>query len=166
MRSSTTPPPNSTSGRQYSPSVPLSVYKELVAQLQATEAKINLLSAENYALAKQNQQLRQEIETAVQSVIRLQQIVDSTPPYSPNYQATRPAASSRSTQRRKKTVLPKQTSTVGRLHTEQEDGRYRRRVSPTASEVNGWGLAIAILVIIVSAFGAGYLIVGPLRSNR
>ncbi|OKH24331.1 bZIP transcription factor [Chroogloeocystis siderophila] len=171
MRSSTTPPPNSTSGRQYSPSVPLSVYKELVAQLQATEAKINLLSAENYALAKQNQQLRQEIETAVQSVIRLQQIVDGTPPYSPNYHVTRPASSSRSTQRRKKTVKPmtvppKQTSTVGRLQTEQEDGKYRRRMSPTASEVNGWGLAIAILVIIVSAFGAGYLIVGPLRSNR
>ncbi|MUL36778.1 hypothetical protein [Gloeocapsopsis dulcis] len=175
MRSSTTSSHNSSSGSHYySPSVPISVYKELAAQLQATEAKLHSLNAENYALAKQNQQLRQEIAKAIQSVIRLQQIVDSTAPYSRKSHHTNQHSSARSMHRRKKAtktpvieLTPKQSGTgFPRLHTEQEDGKYRRRVSPTASEVNGWGLAIAILLIIVSAFGAGYLIVGPLRSNR
>jgi ABC-type transporter Mla subunit MlaD len=169
MRPSTTSR-HTSSGTHYSPSVPISVYRELAAQLQATEAKLDSLNAENYALAKQNQQLRQEIEKAVHSVMKLQQIVDSTQLYSRNHH-TNQQASAQSVHRRKKVIktpvidLPlKQSGTP--LHTEQEDGRYRRRLSATASEVNGWGLAIAILLIIVSAFGAGYLIVGPLRSNR
>lgn len=177
MRSITTSSHNSSSGNHYSPSVPLSVYKELAAQLQVTEARLNSLNAENYALAKQNQQLRQEIEKAVKSVIRLQQIVDSAAPYNRNTHHADKRSPARSTPRRKKAVRPpvtdippippKQSGTVlPHLHTEQEDGKYRRRPSPDASEVNGWGLAIAILLIIISAFGAGYLIVGPLRSNR
>ena len=173
MRSTTTSSHNSSSGRHYySPSVPISVYKELAAQLQATQAKLNSLNAENYALAQQNHQLRQEIEKAVQSVIRLQQIVDSTVPYNLRSDQTNQSSSVRAMHRRKKTIktpvidLPLKQSSKPRLHTEQEDSRYRRRGSATASEVNGWGLAIAILLIIISAFGAGYLIVGPLRANR
>lgn len=173
MRSSTTSSQNSASGTHYyPPAVPISVYKELVAQLQATEAKLNSLSAENYALVKQNQKLRQEIEKAIQSVMRLQQIVDSTALDNRKAHLHRHSAA-QSMQRRKKAIKPpidlplKQSSKNSpRLHTEQENGKYRRRTSATASEVNGWGLAIAILLIVVSAFGAGYLIVGPLRSNR
>jgi len=41
-------------------------------------------------------------------------------------------------------------------------GRYRRRFQESASEISGWCLAIAILLILATAFGAGYLIVRPL----
>jgi hypothetical protein len=124
----------------YSPSVPLSLYRELAAELQAAQVKLDSLNAQNQQLAKQNQQLRQEIETAVQSVLHLQQVVKQEP-----------------------------TNLVysEKLFTEQEQGRYRRPEPPESpSQISGWGLAIAILLIIATAFGAGFLIVRPLLKSR
>src|ERR671932_1404082 len=69
-----TPP---TPGNKYSPSVPISVYRELAAELQAAQAMLESLKAQNQQLVKQNQQLRQEVEKAVQSAQHLQQIVAS-----------------------------------------------------------------------------------------
>ena len=53
------------------------------------------------------------------------------------------------------------------VFTEQEENRYLRR-SPIerASEINGWWLAIAIFLIVATAFGTGYLIVRPLLQHR
>ncbi|MEB3180509.1 MAG: hypothetical protein VKL59_15990 [Nostocaceae cyanobacterium] len=79
MRTSTTPPHNSSPGtpNNYSASVPLSVYRQLAAELQAAEAMINSLSLQNKHLAQENHELRQEIEKAVQAVLRLKRVVDS-----------------------------------------------------------------------------------------
>ena len=56
--------PQSCTGR---PSVPLSVYRELVKELQATQARAESLEAQNQQLVKSNRQLRQEIEGVVRS---------------------------------------------------------------------------------------------------
>ena len=61
----------------YSPSVPLSVYRELAVELQAAQALLDSLNVQNQHLTRQNQQLRQEIEKAVQSILHLQQVVDA-----------------------------------------------------------------------------------------
>lgn len=112
---------------------------------------MNSLSAQNQQLAKQNQQLRQEIAKAVQSVLHLQQLVDSAEAVNRKY-AEHP------------TPEPRRSVKV---FTEQEEGRYRRRSQPeSASQISGWWLAIAILLIITTAFGAGYLIVRPLLHSR
>jgi len=50
-----------TNHNPYLLSVPLSVYRELAAELQAAEAMLDSCNAQNQHLAKQNQQLRQEI---------------------------------------------------------------------------------------------------------
>ncbi|WP_287661793.1 hypothetical protein [Microcystis sp. M049S2] len=42
------------------PSVPLSVYRELVKELQATQARVEFLEAQNQQLVKSNRQLRQD----------------------------------------------------------------------------------------------------------
>src|ERR671932_193136 len=69
-----TPP---TPANKYSPSVPISVYRELAAELQTAQAMLDSLKAQNQQLVKQNQQLRQEVEKVVQSAQHLQQIVAS-----------------------------------------------------------------------------------------
>lgn len=63
----------------YRPSVPISVYKELSAELQTAQAMLDSLNSQNQQLAKENQQLRQEIEKVVQSALHAQQVVTSFP---------------------------------------------------------------------------------------
>lgn len=157
MRSSTTSQNYYTTAQSYSPAVPLSVYKELAAQLQAAQTQLHLLDAENQALVQQNQQLRQEVDKAVQSMLHLQQRVNATAV--DRYTTSQSHATHRNTK-------AKSNKTV-KQYTEQEQGRHRRRVPPaSATEMNGWGLAIAILMIVASAFGTGYLLVRPLLSGR
>ena len=59
------------------PSVPLSVYRELVKELQAIQARVEFLEAQNQLLVKSNRQLRQEIETVVAHGRRLERVVES-----------------------------------------------------------------------------------------
>lgn len=177
MRSSTTFGHNTPTATQtYSPSVPLSVYRELAAQLQAAEARLDSLKAQNQQLALQNQHLRQEIEKAV---FHLEQIADSaevdkrTYTYHPTSDSrSEPSLPPTAVQSVVEAVSPFPTREAGlvfseKVFTEQEEGRYRRRSQPeTASLVSGWLLAIAILLIVATAFGAGYLIVRPLLQSR
>ena len=193
MRASTTSGHN-TPGvtHAYSPSVPLSIYRELAAELQAAEMMLDSVNTQNQHLAQQNQQLRQEIDKAVQTVLHLQQVVESSvalswseePQGTPDFR-TQPNRTVNGVPRpmprssRPPTVvqmpvkepsLPtRESSSVlsEKLFTEHEEGRYRTRTQPeSASEISGWWLAIAILIIIFTAFGAGYLIVRPLLQSR
>ena len=193
MRASTTSGHN-TPGvtHAYSPSVPLSIYRELAAELQAAEMMLDSVNTQNQHLAQQNQQLRQEIDKAVQTVLHLQQVVESSvalswseePQATPDFR-TQPNRTVNGVPRpmprssRPPTVvqmpvkepsLPtRESSSVlsEKLFTEHEEGRYRTRTQPeSASEISGWWLAIAILIIIFTAFGAGYLIVRPLLQSR
>ena len=76
----TTTPPISCQATQSltgRPSVPLSVYRELVKELQSTQARVEFLEAQNQQLVKSNRQLRQEIETVVAQGRRLERVVRS-----------------------------------------------------------------------------------------
>lgn len=161
MRSSTTSDHNIPSATHiYSPTVPLSVYRELAAELQVKEAQLNSFTAQNQHLAHQNQQLRQEIDIAVQSVLRLQQVVDSSETQTSRVSLPLPRSQDPLLQTREAKVFSK------KVFLEQDAGRYRHRSQPDPSEMSGWRLVIAILLILVTAFGAGYLIVRPLLQNR
>lgn len=58
-------------------SVPISVYRELAAELQDSHKKIAYLQQENKQLIQQNQQLRQEVEKVFQSVENVKKIANS-----------------------------------------------------------------------------------------
>jgi len=157
----------------YSPAVPISVYRELAAQLQAKEALIDSLNARNQHLTQQNQQLRQEIEKAVQSILELRQFANATIAVTRTYAKDSTFDHSSHPMQRNyappSKVQSMRTGSVfsGKLFTQQEVGRYRRRSQPgSAKEINGWWLAIAIVLIVVTAFGAGYLIVRPLLAKH
>lgn len=61
----------------YSPSVPISLYREVAAELQAAQAMLESLKTHNQQLVQQNQQLRREVETVVHAALQLQQAVNS-----------------------------------------------------------------------------------------
>jgi hypothetical protein len=167
----------------HSPSVPLSVYRELAAELQAAQAMLDTLTVKNQQLAKQNQQLRQEIEKVAQHILHLQQVADVTvvnkiDVYHPNRdlksKPSRAVKSTRSTRQvsQPQVVVPSSfpVGTAGSGCSEnvfiEVDSYRRRHHSARASEVSGWKLAIAILLVTATAFSAGYLLVRPLLSSR
>ena len=180
-----TPPPTPMS-KYSSPSVPISVYRELAAELQSTQAQMETLKAQNQQLVKQNQQLRQEVEKVVQSAQHLQQLVYSlgsvsgvevpnSRPFTPP--EPRPVAPTPPPPRPTANVPgidfsppPQTPEPVSSPYTEtvviEEDSRPRRTsTSEGLSDVSGWLLIVAILLIVLTAFGTGFLIVKPLLKN-
>ena len=167
----------------YAPSVPISVYRELAAELQATRAMLDSLNNQNQHLVKQNQQLRTEVDKVVQSALQLQKVAGSQPTLSqsvraevaytrpdiviePSYFTPEPARSTpRSFNPRPEPSEP--TVVAEKLYTEQSETRPRRSSqSDKAPELGGFWLAAVILLIVVSAFGAGFLIVRPFLPSR
>ncbi len=162
----------------YAPSVPISLYREVAAELQATRATLDALKNQNQQLVKQNQQLRQEIEKVVQSALQLRQVTSNVPsidweslqetlrvepqPEEPSVSANAPAVPART---KAEPPLPSPIKPEN-LFTEQESQPRRQ---PTASErpdLGGWWLAAVIFLIVVTAFGTGFLIVKPLLPSR
>jgi hypothetical protein len=176
-----------TQANKYNPSVPISVYRELAAELQNAQSQVNSLKAQNQQLLKQNQQLRQEVEKVVHSAQRLQQVVESfstdsrveiprtkpvmqpeprivPPPAPPRPAPSVPVVDFPPPQEHPEQDFSPYSETVV---IEQEEPRVRRsRQSEGFSEVSGWMLVVAILMIVLTAFGTGFLIVRPLLQNQ
>ena len=53
------------SENNYSPSVPISLYREARTELQATQIKLESLKVHNQQLIQQNQKLKKEIEKVI-----------------------------------------------------------------------------------------------------
>lgn len=172
---------------RYSPSVPISVYRELAAELHTAQSMLDSLKAQNQQLVKQNQQLRQEVEKVVQSAQHLQQIVASfgsaggvevprskpVMQQEPRWVASAPSPSSTASVPGVEFPPPPQKSEpfpspyTETLVIEQEESRPRRTPqSEGLSDVSGWLLVVAILLIVLTAFGTGFLIVRPLLNNN
>jgi hypothetical protein len=62
----------------YQASVPISVYRELAAELQSVQAKLSFFQLQNDRLAKQNQLLLKEFEAIAESTQKVQSIVAQT----------------------------------------------------------------------------------------
>lgn len=75
--SSSTAPVAPNTPNTYSPSVPISLYREVAAELQTAQGMLESLKSHNQQLVQQNQQLRREIETVIHAALQLQQAVNS-----------------------------------------------------------------------------------------
>jgi cobalamin biosynthesis Mg chelatase CobN len=175
----------------YAPAVPISVYRQLAAELQATRVMLESLNAHNQQLVQQNQLLRRELDKIVQSAVYLKQIVDSSPdgwseagythPEIINQQgyqtgAPRPMSwgprpmsgvnasgsgvAPNAFKNLQQSVLP------DKILREQAEGRYRQRSQSDSSTVNGWLYTLLIILIVITAFGAGFLVIRAFTSNR
>jgi len=214
MKTSTAPnysqPPTN-----YSPSVPLYVYRELTAELQAIQSKLDVVTNHNQKLAQENQQLRQEITKVIESCLELQKLVDASAPSSPvapqshkevksltqiqpppsnnnevvytNKSKVTTAPPRQETKPQKKAVIKNthsqnhyQGAAVSatninatgsqKVFIEEKKVRFSRpTMSNTKSntkELSGWNLLITIVLIMITGFAAGYVIVRPLFQNH
>lgn len=250
---------------RYAPSVPMSVYRELAAELRTNKAVIDSLNSRNEQLLKHNQRLKREIHHVVQAALTLGQAAgvarpaskdsfssslysepkesfsEATTPdalaslarthsrrqknetqdlsanqsasadevptiyeptvYEPLMPPTQPAAplatpkairnrvpkpivEGQSVERAGKKQILKSARNVGqpqpssqsgspfsavmpKLFTEQS-GEYRSSILEKSDEkeIGGIWLALSIVLIIVTAFGAGFLIMKPLLNER
>jgi hypothetical protein len=146
----------------YTSSVPVSVYKELTAELHASRALAEALNAQNQQLLRQNQQLQQELDKAIESVLYWRQAANSQ--RNPRRPFPSEEVNSRKSPEKSSPFLPK-TAKLPEI-IEQEPGRYRRQPPERVSEIGGWSLAVAIVLIMVTAFGAGYFMMRPLVRSR
>jgi len=174
----------------YAPSVPISVYRELAAELQATKTLLDSLNNQNQQLTQQNQQLRQELERVVQAALNSRQVADSLkipgwgkspahahPSAHPEAQVEpmRPVPRTQRTGRSTPQGEPKPAKRPpeppilsDELFTEQPAVHPRsQRQETTAKEMGGFWLTLLITAIVITAFGAGFMVVRPLLSpNR
>jgi hypothetical protein len=170
--------PNASS-KPPSPSVPISVYRELAAELQATRAMVDSLNAKNQDLTLHNQRLRQEIQRFVQSAMHLKVLVEPTqPPVSSQGATLSPntnARSARTTQHPEMSdysSLPtlEETATASMIAaqlrstdsvTEHSVETQEAPPARPSKDFSGIWLTLIVMVIMVTAFGAGFLVVRP-----
>jgi len=163
--------------QNYMPSVPLSVYRELALELQATQATIDALRSQNQQLAKQNHCLRQEIEKVVQHVSYLQQVVDTTVANQVEVDRVerhqvkpkRPPSGLRAEHQGAATTAKTSGGHPPEFVAIEEvevNNSHRRSQPEGSARMSGWGLAIAVSLVVVTAFSTGFLLVRPLASHR
>jgi hypothetical protein len=152
------------------PSVPISVYKELAAELQATRAMIESLNNRNQQLVQQNQTIRQEVERVVQASFNLQQVVDfmevpGSPAGSPggNQTIAEMAEPGRVRIPMEGDKLPMR----GALFTE-EPSRPVRLVKGKGKprDLGNYGILVTVLIVVLAAFGLGFVAVKQLLPSR
>ena len=210
MKTSTAPnysqPPTN-----YPPSVPLYVYRELTAELQAIQSKLDVVTNHNQKLAQENQQLRQEITKVIESCLELQKLVDASAPSSPvapqshqevksltqlqpppsnNHEVTYTNKPKVTTAPPRQETKPQKKAAIKNTHSqnhhqgvavsatdinatetkavfiEEKKVRYSRPNISKAKELSGWHLLISIVLIMITGFAAGYVIVRPLFQNH
>jgi len=177
-----------TPSQKYSPSVPISVYRDLASEVKEKQVMLESLRQQNQQLVQQNQQLRGEIEQLVRSVVRLQQIahayepsiavappspprqagpepLTSEPTFTPESRVENPPAAAPESEDEDSDPpvdLPPSPEDLP-LFSEEQQRPYPHPSAPErSSDLNGIGLAIAIFVIAAMAGTASFLIVRPL----
>lgn len=165
-----------TSSKASSSSVPLSVYRELAVEWQAAQTTINTLTVQNQQLAHENQLLKQEMKKAVESVLHLQNLIDSFPQAIHNpapRSIPRPSQPTRTINQPRPSrqfhppspVIAEEmeifTDEPETVFIEEQEVSYYHSNEPSSSDVSGMRLMISLLLIILLGFGAGYLIVRP-----
>jgi hypothetical protein len=179
---------STANSQAYSPSVPLSVYRDLAGELQAAEAMLDALTAQNKQLVQENQLLRQEITKVGQYFLHLQNLVDTSttashsqiPHASFDLKSSHPVSQVPQQQRVSRLYSPVVPENVREdfgtsnfsppipepVFIEEEEVRYYPHSESEPKEVSAWSLIIAILLIILTAFGVGYVIVRPFFEHQ
>jgi hypothetical protein len=171
-------------------SVPLSVYRELNAELQATRAVVETLNDQNHQLTQENRSLRQEMHRFVQSAVNMgvgnvahrsevrpnpsvpvsrglvptgliPKMVEKLKPPTAEDSAGAVAIASRLRGGDPNLLhyRPEYHTEIGQMpNFDGDDGKPK--------EFNPLWVAMTVMLVILTAFGAGFLIVRPLLPNR
>lgn len=172
-------------------SVPISLYKEVTAELQNNQQIMATLQAQNQELFQQNQLLRRELERIILLSMQLQQAVNMVETITQNpvvsqpnhHQAgiippqlvreknienlPRPLAENFADEPTPPVNLPfiqeRSALPEKQLLTEEKRPYIAREMQPRLpKEVKGTWLIIMIFLIVFAAFGTGYFVVRPM----
>lgn len=160
----------------YPPSVPMSVFRELSAELQATRIMLESLNTQNQQLMQHNQQLRQEIGRMVNTALQVQHMADlyqptqitmpdpayidiefgpdaylpsvpKQPPTGKHHTSPRKAAYTVDVSKEPKSKEPrKELRTAREPVIEQEEGRYRRPKAGSKPSSDLTGLWLVLVI--------------------
>lgn len=145
-----------------SPSVPISLYREVASELQTTQTTLRSLKTENQELTQKNQQLRLEIERVVQSALHLRQVAE---PSWGSVAHVDPGLSSTSVKPPDR--APASAAPIPEpLFTEQAGAPVQPTTTEPKTDISTWWLILIICMIVITAFGTGFLIVRPLLPSR
>jgi hypothetical protein len=130
------------------PSVPLSMYRELVQELEAARTRIEVLEAHRKQIVKENQQL----------ILYVQNLQKSTPSMKPKPTVFDDSPSESDKADRNKPII----------EIESDRDRYTPATSlKNDNSINGWVLAIALMLIVgTSCLGAFLIVSSRLGSHR
>jgi hypothetical protein len=150
-------------------SVPISLYRQIAAELQTSKTMLDSLKVQNQQLVKQNQQLRAEIEKVVQSSLHLRQVADSFQPIASELGEISPSVVSSPppdvplrtppppTPPANPNPIETDTALLQEFFTEQESQPRRAAKASKSSELSGLSLVVAIILTVMVAFGLGFV---------
>ncbi len=170
-------------------SVPISLYRELCDELRHKTQELEAADHQNQRLVAQNQQLRQEIQQLVQRVMQTQQAVTQMTTELPSQAAiASPAAFSAALPPNLSTApLPARRQAMRSVHdqsisphaapsaiasapthaeTEPLTTRLWNQTHTFTQDLQGWKMAVVMGLIVLSAFGAGFLIMRPFMAKQ
>ncbi|MGB3518992.1 MAG: hypothetical protein WBA43_21235 [Elainellaceae cyanobacterium] len=174
-------PPAASGGNGYAPSVPISVYRQLAAELETTKGQLISVSHKNQQLTQRNQQLQQALTNLVQSALMVQPLVGGTAPSTPAASTpaapSAPSAPAPAAPTAPAKPMAEPSSATGQapsapdlpsfdaFFTEQTEAPQPAETRQPRS-MNGLWLTLVIVVVMLTAFGAGFLVVRPLLQNN
>jgi regulator of replication initiation timing len=179
---------NKTPAPTYAPAVPISIYRELSTELQATQVSVVALEKRNQQLISQNQLLRQELERIADrsqktinhfdsmqadqsskvskaskvSNVLVEDYIEELPIVPEQFYRVIPDGSNAPTA--PAFTLPQLPRP--QIVYEQQIRPAFQSLSASSNELTGWKLSTVMALIIFSAFGAGFLVVRPLLAPK
>ncbi|MDR9402197.1 MAG: hypothetical protein RI580_02040 [Halothece sp. Uz-M2-17] len=142
------------------PTVPMSVYRELAGELQSAQQQLQDLKDNNHHLHQENQTLRLEIKKLVQSVQRLENNLNHWDQTTHTQQRTNPVPTKESS-----SYTPAASTQEHWFSHEQTHYVMAEESQDGNQEINGWFVIAAIVMIIFTFSGIGFMIARPLLNQ-
>ena len=163
----------------YAPSaVPVPVHRQVVMELEEARHQIQRLISDNQTLQYQNQELKTEIDRVVKAIRRLQGVAEGYPtsevptiaPVGSSWEEVPPLHPTNASDYDSAVpLLPRDTRPTHYAEEIPDPGVYAEmaemRTTVQRSDLGGWWMLLTIVLIVVTAFGTGFLIVRPFLSN-
>lgn len=160
-----TPTSAGTNSTPYSASVPISVYRELTAELQATKALLESTTSQYQQLTQENQILRQEIEQIVHQALRLNQVLHPHLVSDPTQ-----VEAAKIAEQLRGYGSPEPTNDAHPLalatFTEQPVMHSTLDKQKPGKPLGGLWLTLTIVAVVITAFTAGFLVFRPLSPTQ
>jgi hypothetical protein len=163
------PPEDSKSG--YQAAVPITVYRQLADELQTLKAQLQHLHSENQQLHQQNQMMGQALQQIAGSLQPFQTLAappepaySPEPTYAPEPTFAPDAAAAPSLDAAVPPFFDPDPALDDPVATIAEPMR-RPRSSQPAADMSGWLLWVAVILMIATALGGGFIFVRSLLSN-